>query len=133
MSFEILITLAGVICTIVGCAFYLGQRIAKLDLKISIIWQFFVRRSVTEAVTKGAATLNSPLLLTPESRRWFDGLASDLHAIHAKLGPKATDQQLYMEIEMKLGDRIMHEICLQHGLNAGGCMALAAAVAREKV
>jgi len=41
-----------------------AERIARIEVKVDTLWDFQMRRAVAEAVSKGVATINSPLKVT---------------------------------------------------------------------
>lgn len=127
---NIIMWLIGGACGVGVFAAHMISRLAKVELKIDTVWEFLVRRAVSEAVVKGVATINSPVRLAENAREWLEPLKSALTQFYARQGHGLTDGQLMMAIEQQFGDRIFREVCIPHGLWAGACLVLAAEIAK---
>lgn len=50
---------------------YISHKLGRLEVKVDTLWDFMVRRATSEAVIKGAGSLNSPFILSEVARSWF--------------------------------------------------------------
>ncbi len=116
---------------LLGVGYTLSVRLAKLELKVDTIWEFLIRRAFSEAIQKGIATLNSPVVVTQAAKAMMDPLAFALRTFYINHGHHLTDTELMMEIERQFGDEILHKICIPNGFLAGACLVIAAQVAKE--
>lgn len=121
----------GIIGAILGTWIQTRLVIAKLEVKVDTMWAFQMRRSISESVQKGVATMNSPVKVTPEAKAWFETLRAELQAFYAKLGRKLTAHEMALEIERRFGDRMLKEVCIPQGLYEGVCLLIAMEVAKE--
>lgn len=124
----------GSIVGVVGLAmivFRSGYKIAQIELKTNTIWDFLMRRSISEAVSQGIAKMNSPLIISEEAKSWMHGLANDLRSFYARQGRHLTDKELALEIERRFGQEILERVCIPHGLFAGACLLIAMEIAKE--
>lgn len=119
------------IITLGGLLWLLEHRIRLLDSRVSALWSYAMDRALTEALSKGLAVRNSPLKVTDEVRGWYVSMLTDLKSFYLKSGRHMTEQQLFIEISIRFGRRILNEICIPHGLVAGSCIVLAMELARE--
>jgi hypothetical protein len=117
--------------TLGGGIYVAGWRLGRLELKADTAWNFIVRRALMEAKYRGVVRENSPLTLSAEAREAYAPIAGQLRDFYAKAGHRLNDIELYAEIERRFADRLVTEICPKLGLLAGGCLVLAAAVAKE--
>ena len=105
-------------------------KMAKMEVQVDTMWEFLMKRAISEAVNKGAATLNSPLVFTEEAKSWFAPMKIELQEIYAKQGQKWKESQLCLEIEKQLGERILKEVCIPYKLYQGSCLLIAAEIAK---
>ncbi len=108
-------------------------QLADLTLKTNVMWDFQMRRAMSEATGKGLATMNSPLTLTQagidaaknlepirqELRNWWDEnyFKSDLDAS--------------LELERHFGDRLLTLVCIPCAMSHGACLFLALMAAKN--
>ncbi len=97
------------------------EEFARLQGRVDTIWDFVVRRAAAEAVYKGIATMNTPLVVAVE----------DLQAFYASLPRGMPDSEIMMEIEKKFGPRIVKDVCIPYKLHGGACLLIALDVARN--
>ena len=117
-----------------GSVIYLAVwKIARMEVKVDTLWDFQMRRALSESIQKGVATLNSPLTVTPEAKAWMHELAAKLRDFYAKLGHRMTDRELAIEIERRFGDEILHKVCIPNGLYEGACLIIAMEIAKEVI
>src|SRR6266404_2873497 len=87
--------------SIVGTIFYVINRFAKLELKVDTLWDYLMRRAMSETVTKGLGSIHSPVKFTDETRSWYAGMVEDLKKYYRLIGYRHTDRELFMEIEAR--------------------------------
>ena len=109
------------------------KRMVSIEVKVDTMWDFQMRRALSESIHKGIATINSPLTVTPEAKAWMHGLAEQLRDFYAKLGHRMTDRELALEIERRFGDEILHKVCIPNGLYEGACLIIAMEIAKEVI
>ena len=122
--------LIGALLSALGAVWWVSARLARLELRLDIVWQFIMRRAMVEALQKGVAVYNSPFAVTAEARAWMVNLAQPLHDFYRKLGRVLSDDDLALEIERRFGEQIVREVCVPHGLTAGACLLIAVALVR---
>ena len=108
-----------------------GKRMGQIELKVDTLWDFQLRRGISEAVQKGAATVNSPVTITDEARKWMSSLAVELRAFYRTLGRTLSDRDLAIEIERRFGERLVKEVCIPRGIFEAACLVIAVHVAKE--
>ena len=106
------------------------ERLSKVELHSTTMWEFVLRRGMAEAIQKGAATLNSPLRLRPEALEWMAGLSTELRKAYDERWKDLDDIGLCVAIEKEFGDRITMEVCLPHNITNAACLLIACAVAK---
>lgn len=55
----------------------------------------------------------------------IEPIKDDVLAVYADVKKPIAMRDLAVAIESKLGDRILHEVCLPHGLFMGSCLLMA--------
>lgn len=110
-----------------GLVFKFGQLATKVDT----MWEFQMRRAVSEGVKQGVLRRNSPIALDENAKQWMSGLAGQLRTFYARQGRRLTEADLALEIERRFGDRILHEVCIPNGLFQGSCLVIAMQIAKE--
>jgi hypothetical protein len=127
-------TVVGLIVGILGILGLLCQQAAKqarMEVKIDTLWDFQMRRGAGELVAKGHATVNSPIVLSEEAKKWMHELAEELKKFYSKLGRHLSDRDLAFEIERRYGDDILKKVCIPNGISEGACLIIAMEVAKE--
>ena len=111
---------------LLGVIWITAVKITAMEVKIETVWGFLMKRALSEALVQGVATHNSPVRVTDEAKRWMSDLLPPIREFYATLGRRnITDEELAMEIERRFGDRILHEVCIPHGLFMGACLLIA--------
>lgn len=128
------------VCSVVGAFAAIGgllisfirlvARFARMELKIDTVWDFQMRRAQSEAVNKGVATMNSPVMVSDEAKQWMAPIIGPIREFYVHLGRRMSDRDLYLEIERRFGDQILREVCIPHGLDQGACLLIAVQAAR---
>jgi len=120
-----LVAIAASLFSVVSVLYFGTVKFAKLELKVDTMWDFQMRRNQAEAVHRGVATMNSPIVVNDEARQWVEPIVAPMRAFYAKIGRKMTDSELALEIERRYGERILTEICIPRGISAGACLLIA--------
>jgi hypothetical protein len=53
---------------------WLSGKIASVVMKVETIWEFLMKRALSEALIRGVAIQNSPVRVTDEAKRWMSDL-----------------------------------------------------------
>ena len=122
------ITLAFLVC---GFIWKFSTDIAKLSVKVDVMWAFQMRRAVSESIEKGAATFNSPLTFSEDSKRRLEPIKASLIEFWANKGNKLCDGAVLLEIERLFGDDLLERVGVPCRLTHGACLLLALAVAKQ--
>lgn len=130
MSWESIGVISGIVLAVLGVAYHLTTKMAQMELKLNIIWDFLMEKAMASMIVNGLGTINSPLVISEEAVSWFTPLKSELQTIYQK-NKNMTDHELAFEIQRKLGKRINAEICIPHGIYSGECVLIAVAVAKS--
>jgi hypothetical protein len=101
-----------------------GVKLTTLQVKVDTMWEFTLRRGISEAVKSGLAHVNSPVMVTQAALEMMEPLHNDLKALLPALVFKP-DVDIAVVIEKNLGEKILHDICLPHGLYIGACLFIA--------
>ncbi len=112
--------------TSLGSVIYLaGVKLATLQVKVDTMWEFTLRRGKSEAVRAGFAEMNSPIVATSEGLAKLAPVAAELHELAASLKPDMSDADIAIEVERRLGDKILRHVCIPNGFFLGACLFLA--------
>ncbi len=111
--------------------FNLGARLARMELKTDTIWEFQIRRAMSEVVQNKIGTMNSPIVIKEEVKEWIGEIKYKLRDFYRKLGRNMTDKDLLLEIERNFGDELLSKVCIPHELSQGACLLIALEVAKE--
>jgi len=106
------------------------DRLSKVEVHTTTLWEFVLRRGMAEAIQKGAATMNSPIRLTAEAIEWMAGLSIELREAYEDRWKDLDDVALSVAIEKEFGERITVEVCLPHNITNSACLLIARAVAK---
>lgn len=119
------------VLSFLGAVHLNGSRSAKIEVKVDTMWEFLMRRALSEGLEKGVVSMNSPVVVNEEAKKWMAGMAIELQKFYRKLGRNLTDHELAFEIERHFGDQILKEVCIPNGLSGGACLLIALEVAKE--
>ncbi len=134
MTFDVgtALNLALSIISLLGVIWISAVKLTTIEVKVETIWSFLMKRALSEALIQGVATRNSPVRVTDDAKRWMTPLMPAIRDFYAKLGRRnITDAELALEIERRFGDRILHEVCIPHGLYMGACLLIAVQALKE--
>jgi hypothetical protein len=114
------------VMALLGVIWVAAVKITAMEVKIDTVWGFLMKRAMSEALVQGVATRNSPVKVTNEAKQWMAPLIGPIREFYATLGRRnMSDEELALEIERRFGDRILHEVCIPHGLYMGACLLIA--------
>ena len=129
---------SALIATVLATAITLGvmvrsniRRFAQMELKVDIIWQYLLERGLSSMITKGLATMNSPILIADEAVAWFNDLKPDLQRLY-KEKSKWSDGQLAFEIQKRFSTRLLKEVCIPNSITNDEAIAIAVAIAKDQ-
>ena len=120
-----------ILCTI---NIYAGmaRQISENDSKINTVVDMLIRNAKTESVLKGLATINSPLVASDDARQYFASMKDELRSYYLTIGIHLSENDLFLDVQNRFGDRIFKEICLPLKIMNNACITLAIAIAREQ-
>lgn len=102
---------------------------ATITVKVDTMWAFQMRRAVSEAVSSGLATLNSPLTFTSRALDTLAPIRDKLIAFGKE--HKGEDQlSLTYQIEAFFGDELLKDFCLPLKTSHGACILAALQIAK---
>jgi len=107
-------------------------KFSRMEVRVETMWDFLMRRAVSEAIQKGIATLNSPVEISNDAKLWMKELSNELRRFYQRIGRQLSDRELALEIERRYGDQILKQVCIPNGLFQGVCLLIAVAVAKEE-
>jgi len=108
-----------------------SMRFGALELKVDTMWGFQMRRSMTEVVTSGVGTLNSPLLIRDEVMQSLNPIKQRLMDWYDGYEGRGSDASVLLGIEQAFGNELMSRVCLPCKLSYGACLIIALAVAKQ--
>ena len=118
--------------TLLGLLIF-AMKLGALQLKVDTMWEFTLRRAKSEAVALGFATLNSPLLVKPETKHRMAAVLPALRDVYFNRGgKKLSNSALALELERHHGDKILKEVCIPCGMFLGACLVIAVQILREE-
>lgn len=107
-----------------------AERLTKVELHTTTLWEFVLRRGTAEAIQKGVATVNSPVRLRAEAIEWMAALAIPLREAYETRWKDLDDIGLCVAIENEFGAQITLEVCIPHQVTNAACLLIACAVAK---
>jgi hypothetical protein len=126
-----LVSTAAALLGLVALVVRASMRLARVEVKVDTMWAFQMRRAMSEAVTSGIGSLNSPIKFREEAVAALEPIRSDLVDFWARLPPRVRDAEAALLIEGRFGDEILQRICIPFKLSHGACLLLALAVAKQ--
>lgn len=128
---EIILSIVSVAIVILVWLGRLTWVLSALTTKVDVMWTLQLKRALTEAVTKGVATLNSPLEFLEEEWNKLDKLKPVLQTWWASNNHSVNPKAALIHIELLFGDRLLNEVSIPHKMSYGVCLLLALAVAQN--
>jgi hypothetical protein len=133
-------TLVTAICSLIGLVAAsvhgatrvatIEARIAGIDVKVDTMWAFQMRRALSEAVSSGLASVNSPIVFTPEAIASLDPIRDELLAFWKTVPEGTSDAAALLLIEARFGEDLLRLVCIPCGLSHGACLLLAMTIAK---
>lgn len=122
-----------------GAGAYLFRRLAKLEatdeaqeFKIRIVWEWIMRHSIIEGLSKGIITKNSPVAATDSVRPYFESVKDKMHDFYRTKGRYLKEYELEMYLADLIGIDFLEDlVCKPLSLDRGSCLKAAAAIAKE--
>ena len=108
-----------------------SMRFGALELKVDTMWGFQMRRSMTEVVSTGVGTLNSPLVISTEVMASLDPIKQRLIDWYEDYDGRGGDASVLLGIEQAFGNELVNRVCLPCKLSYGACLIIALAVAKQ--
>jgi len=109
-----------------------GVQMAQMSVKVDTMWDFQIRRAMSEAVDKGVAIMNSPLLINEGVRQFLNPLKDELVEFwNSGGGKQLPPTEALLELERLFGDRLLTAVCIPCHLSHGACLLLAYSVASD--
>ncbi len=136
MSITEIITIFSALISLAGFIWLSASKISRLELKVDTIWDFFMTKAKTDALSSGIATQNSPIKIKEEARKWvaasidpeLDASLRELYKNHKKI----SDNDLALKIQQTFGERIAKEMCIPNDdLNYETCLLIAIELAKD--
>lgn len=135
VEWELIASIVGVLFTIIvtisGFMWKFSSRLARIEFKSDVVWDFLMKRAMMEAVNKGLGTMNSPLIITEETKNLYDNMLEELKLFYNLEGFKLNDRDLFIEIEHRFGDRLLK--CVSNTSDIGACILGAIAAIKGRV
>lgn len=128
------ISLAGLSFTLFSAILGIVWRLAHLNQRVDLIWDFLMRRALSEGLAKGLVIQNSPLrVIDDKARAAYEPLLGRLRVFGEKTGRRMTERELFIELEKRFGEEMSRTVCPALELSAGACLHVAAALMREEL
>lgn len=119
------------LCSLLLFVVKASMRLGALELKVDTMWGFQMRRSMSEVVTSGMGSMNSPLIISDEVRARLDPIKGRLIEWYKAYPGRSSDASVLLGIEQEFGDDLLKEVCIPCGLSYGACLIIALMVAKE--
>jgi hypothetical protein len=125
-----LIPVLAILCAGILNLIKISSRFGALETKVNTMWEFQMRRAVSEAIANKVGTQNSPLTITTKAQAFLDPIKDELRTYWKFYGHKLTEFDAMLQLEQMFGDRLLNLICLPCGLSHGACLVVALSVAK---
>ncbi len=132
MNMEQLATSLGVLIPFLSYCVRLSFKFGALDLKVTTMWEFQMRKAASEVVKTNIGTMNSPLTINPDAMAYLAPIKAALQNKWKTSWKNKAVGQVLFEIEAQFGGEILHLMCIPCGLTNGACLYAAYAVASEQ-
>jgi hypothetical protein len=90
-----------------------------------------MRRSMSELVTSGMGTVNSPLMISPRALGALEPLKKRLIDWYKTYPDNSSDVATLLGIEKAFGDDLLKAVCFPCGLSYGACLIIALVIAKQ--
>lgn len=114
----------------------IAQEVTKhssVQEQVTDLWAYIRRRAYAEAIEKGILEEHHARL-SVKAKQVFKAdplLGQDLWQYYQNGGHELREDQLFVEIEKRFGERIVTSICIPLGIHAGACLLAAIQLCRE--
>lgn len=128
--------ICGGIWFIIGKFSRINERFVALETKVEMILSHMVRRAKSEGLNKGMLKQNSPLEATEEALKHFEyagKLKKDLREFCSTEGKDMNENELFLAVDEKFGERIKDEISKIYIIHYGSCLYAAIEIGKKKV
>jgi hypothetical protein len=105
--------------------------LAELNVKVTTMWDFQMRRAMSEVVNSGVGKMNSPITFKPEVIKQLDPIKPQLIIFGEKV-KDLNDIEATLRIEKEFGKQLVDLVCIPFGLTHGACLIAALMVARQQ-
>lgn len=128
-----IITMVG---SVIGFIWLSASRIAKLEVKVDTIWDYLIKKAMTDALNSGMATQNSPIHITDEIKARVTAhigykLYNSLRKLY-KEHQQLSDNALALKIQQQFGEQIAKEMCIPNeDLSYETCLFIALEIAKS--
>jgi hypothetical protein len=135
MSLELITSSLGLI-TGVGSLLYViyiaGWKLGRIELQVDTIWEFLMRRAISEAMQKELIVSNSPVIPTVIAIEVFSVIVPKLKKFYKTKGKGLSNKELFRATEVEFGDVFVNDICPKLKITAGACVATAMVLMKEE-
>ena len=118
------------LCSLLLFVVKASMRLGALELKVDTMWGFQMRRSLSEVVSTGIGTINSPLTFAPNVLEKLNPIRDALIAWYSTFPENQSDANTLLGIERHFGDQLLELVCYPCGLSYGACLLVALAIAK---
>jgi len=131
-SFQISLAVSGgTLVTLILFIIKSSREYGALETKVNTMWAFQMRRAVSEVVTSGLGTINSPLLFNDLAKKSLEPIKGRLVEFYDTLPKPTSDVMALLKIEEIFGSQLLELVCIPCGLTHGACLLLALTVAKK--
>ena len=104
----------------------------ELKLKVDTMWEFQMRRGMSEARMNDVLRRNSPLKLTDRTREALTPLRDGLHAFYQSItGEILNEMEEFIAVERRFGEVLAEDVCPIINASNGACVWAAMLYGRE--
>ncbi len=107
-------------------------KISAMEVKVDTMWQFQLRRAVTESVSMGLATRNSPLKFSEDALAHLNSLKDELITFYNTIPDGTSDADQLLMFETKFGEQLAEQVCIPCKLSHATCLLMAVSVGRQQ-
>lgn len=98
------------------------DRLSRVESKVDVLWNFLLRRSISEGLNSGFLTRESPLKANVQILERHPEVIGDIKAWYETEGCQLLDLDLFVEIERRFNVPL-HALCEHEGMMDGACLA----------
>lgn len=113
----------------------INGRFIALETKVEMVLNHMIRRAKSEGLNKGMLKQNSPIEATDEAIRQFEyagELKQDLQKFCSTEGKNMKENELFLAVDEKFGERIKDEISKMYVIHYGSCLYAAIEIGKKK-